>query len=63
MVEILDQQTELCYSPDDGGWYLMQTKRADDGTIINRASKAIFPRKQQAKDAYLYNTVVWEKWY
>ena len=46
--EPIDKQIDVCYSPDDGGWYL---QRFDAGHECE-VSKQIYHSRQDAIDAY-----------
>ena len=52
---IIDRHTDVCFSPDDNGWYL--TRWRDDGSD---AVSQIFPTEGEARDAYEDDEVQWE---
>jgi hypothetical protein len=52
--------TDIVHSPDDGGWYVQQTKRKSP--YESRTSREIYPSHSDACNAYLYGDVTWTKW-
>ena len=51
--------TDICYSPDDGGWYVNQYGSDDGGELWDRIS-ILYPSKHDAKRALSSGTIEWE---
>lgn len=50
---------DLCYSPDDGGWYAQQYNFKNNAT---RTSRQIFSTREQLLAALNSGTHRWQKW-
>lgn len=59
----IDRCCDVCFSPDEGGWYLTRWAADDDANEETDehldAVSQIFPTEGEARDAYAAGTVEW----
>ncbi len=55
------RHVEVCYSKDDGGWYVQQNETYR-GKHRFRTSKEVYKTHTEAEKAYIYGDVKWTKW-
>ncbi len=57
-VIIINRGIDLCYSPDDGGWYFLKYGNVDTG--VADLTSGIYASKGRAMTAFRHSCITWE---